>query len=308
MTTVAPARPVLLGEWTPDQPEWHEARASRLGGSEIAAVLGLSPWQSKFSLWCAKTGAITDSLDAPELEWGRRLEPVLRERFEESRPGWLRLPTGTFVHPERTWQLANPDGLYAADPDRTVLWEGKTARSGDEWGEDGGSQIPVYYLAQVRWYLDVLGLREAWVSVLIAGSDYREYRVEQDDTDVELLRTAGAEFIASLTAGDRPDIDDHSATYRAVRLAHPDIDDLDVDIPAGLAADYERALLDVDTAEKTKSRLAALVLDAVGSGRRAVCDGRTIATRIPGRGSNPPFLRPAPRRGTKPTSVRGEAA
>ena len=37
-------------------PEWHASRTRALGGSEIAAVVGLSPWQSAFGLWHLKRG------------------------------------------------------------------------------------------------------------------------------------------------------------------------------------------------------------------------------------------------------------
>jgi predicted phage-related endonuclease len=48
--------PILLPKHELHSEAWHEARRSRLGGSEIAAVLGLSPWQSPFSCGTSRPG------------------------------------------------------------------------------------------------------------------------------------------------------------------------------------------------------------------------------------------------------------
>lgn len=44
-------------------PEWHEFRAEGIGGSEIAAVLGMSPFKTPLQVFLEKTGAI----DPPDL-------------------------------------------------------------------------------------------------------------------------------------------------------------------------------------------------------------------------------------------------
>jgi hypothetical protein len=37
---------------------WHAARKRGLGGSDIAAVLGVSPWQKPMDVWLSKTGMV----------------------------------------------------------------------------------------------------------------------------------------------------------------------------------------------------------------------------------------------------------
>jgi putative phage-type endonuclease len=288
---------IYLGTWTPQDREWHAARKVALGGSEIAAVLGLSPWESQFSLWCRKRGEIAEQAENPEMEWGKRLEPVLLGKYLDNHPDFELGPCGTFVNSDRPWQLANPDGLLRRR-DRPVpdvpfwLWEGTVSRDDIGWGDEGSDQVPVYYLAQFRWYLDVLGLPGGDMSVLIAGQDYREYTIQADPTDAATMRAAGAEFIRRLRDNDRPDLDAHGATYQAVRELHPDIDPEDVEIPLDLRNAYRDALLACKAADGVKSLTASQVLDAMGRARRAVCLGERVALRVPGRGDNPPFLRP----------------
>jgi phage RecT family recombinase len=154
----------LIAQHVPLSPEWHATRTLGLGGSEIAAVLGLSKYESAFSLWHRKAGGIIPESDNPAMEWGRRLEGVVAAKFAENHPDLALVNTpGTYRNRERTWQIANPDGVLF-DDDRpfplapVAIYEGKTARYDYEWGTPGTDEIPVPYLVQVRWYMDVFGV------------------------------------------------------------------------------------------------------------------------------------------------------
>jgi len=51
-----------------------------------------------------------------------------------------------------------------------------------DWGLDAGDEdgMPDYYLAQVEWQLSVTGLKTAYIAVLIAGNDFRIYKIHHD--------------------------------------------------------------------------------------------------------------------------------
>lgn len=295
---------VRLGRLDPGSPEWFEARASRLGGSEVAAVLGLSPWMSRFSLWHRKKGLTAPEPDNATMRRGRLLEATVAAWFAEEHPECRVRRTGTWVNRARPWQLATPDRLLAAATGRALL-EIKTAADSNEWGEPGTDEVPVYYRAQVMWQLDTLGLSRAHVAVLTA-LDFREYVVEWNRAEAELLRSAGREFLDTVERDERPDIDAHGATYWVVRELHPDINDVEVEIEPALAERYRRAVAEHKAAEQFKQQATAEVLDALGAGRRAVVAGESIAIRVPGRGDAPPSLRPSPIRHT--TKVSSTAA
>ncbi len=303
----------LVGFFTPGSPEWHTARAHGIGGSEVAAVLGLSPWESRFSLWHRKQGRASDVIVNEQMEWGNRLEDAVCQKFSETHPEYHGCTTGTWAHDERPWQIANPDRLLYP-PDAGVgalpgaLLEAKTARYADGWGADGTDIIPVYYRSQTLWYLDVLALPVAHVAVLIGGSDYREYELGAEPDEQAWIREQVAAFLTSIIRDERPDIDAHSATYTVLREQHPDIDGTDVEIPMPLALAYQDALAAAEQADAQKAQQASLVLDAIGGGRRAVTPlGERIAMRVPGRGTNPPYLKATPTAKTSPTSVRKAA-
>jgi putative phage-type endonuclease len=283
---------VRLGTFEPGSAEWLAARSSGLGGSEVAAVLGLSPWESRFSLWHRKKGLILPTPDNDAMRRGRLLEAPVAEWFAAEHPEYRVRRTGTWASRRRRWQLATPDRMLTSLAGRALL-EIKTAHAADEWGEQGTDEVPIYYRCQVMWQLDVLGLSRAFVAVLSTGLEFREYVVEWNETEAEVLRGAAREFLDTVERDERPDIDAHSATYRAVRELHPEIDGSEVEITPALAERYRAALAEYKRAEAVKQATTSEVLDVLGTGRRAVVDGESIAIRVPGRGDASPSLRPS---------------
>ncbi|MGW4493838.1 YqaJ viral recombinase family nuclease [Streptomyces sp. NPDC004376] len=273
-TTASGTGPVVVGWFEPGSEAWHAARAQGIGGSEIAAVLGLSPYESRFSLWHRKQGLIAPVEESEEMYWGKVHEPGICDRFATEHPDLDVTVAPTYRHPDRPWQIANPD--RHAGPD---LLEAKTSRDAEGWGEEGTDQIPVHYRAQCLWYMDVLGVTRCWVAVLIAGSEYREYVVDYDEVEARFMREAGAEFMASLAAGDRPAIDGHSATYQTVRELPDGLDDVDVEIETALRDRFHLAQDAAWAAEDELTACKGLLLDAIDTGRRATCDQQRIATR-----------------------------
>ncbi|MCX5112177.1 YqaJ viral recombinase family protein [Streptomyces sp. NBC_00378] len=291
MTTTAPAGasapaagPTVLGWFEPGTDEWHAARAAGIGGSEIAAVMGISPYESRFSLWHRKQGLIAPVEESEEMYWGKVHEPAICDRFADLHPDWAVCESGTYAAVERPWQIANPDRVLHPmnKPEEWIppaVLEAKTARDDHGWGKPGTDDIPVHYRAQCLWYMDVLGARTCHVAVLIAGSEFREYVVEYDETDALAMRTAGAEFMRTLAAGERPDIDGHSATFQTIKALPDGQDDIDIEVSTARRDRYFAALDAATQAEEEKRAAAGLLLDEIGTGRRAVCERRTVATR-----------------------------
>ncbi|WP_309049042.1 lambda-exonuclease family protein [Streptomyces sp.] len=281
MTAVQPAPPAgrLLGTFQPGSPEWHAARANGIGGSEISAILGLSPHESTFSLWHRKKGNVGPVQEASEMYWGKKHEPTICDEFATRHPELLVLPSGTYAADDLPWWIANPDRLgFTPDGELEVI-EAKTAYDDHEWGEEGTDQIPVHYKAQVRWYLRALGARRGRVAVLIGLSDYREYVVEPDDADTQLMLTAGQAFMDSLAAGQAPSIDGHTATFQAVKEIPDGMVDVDVPIDPALRDRYFASLAAFKAAEEEKRHASGLVLDQIADGRRAICGDDRVATR-----------------------------
>ena len=289
---------VLLG-WAPDgSDDWHQLRAGGIGGSEVAAILGLSPWQSGFSLWHAKVNGWTGEPN-PEQEWGHYLEPALLAWYRDKHPELSRhgVQGGTYAHRERTWQHANPDATMAPlGGTNLVVVECKKASSDDDWGTPGTDQVPPYYRVQVLWYLDTLGADRADVVVTNLGRAPEVYTVTYDADEAALLREHAEAFWRSLGAGMPPDVDSHGATYQAVRRLHPDIDGTEAVIDPWTVAEWRIARSRLARAEARSRLTTSRLLAAMGQARYAVLpDGSTAARRQPARGGSVALYNVAPK-------------
>ncbi|MFF7824246.1 YqaJ viral recombinase family protein [Streptomyces rochei] len=277
MSTATAPDGILLGSFTPGTREWNEARKGLcITATEIAAVVGLSPWTSRFTLWHKKAGLPTAPFESsPEMRWGSRFEDDVAEEFAERHTEHPLLHTGTWRHRDRDWQRATPDRLWGDS-----IVEIKTAASPDDWGPDGSDELPVHYRCQVLWQQDTLGLHKpARLAVLILPYDYREYVIEYDADDARILRDAAERFLDDVRRGNRPPIDGATDTYQTIRVQPDGLEDRDVEIPSELAARWDAAYSAVAASTADLTQVKGEVLDLIGNGKRAVCEGRRIAYR-----------------------------
>lgn len=282
MTRTAPQ---FLGLFEIGSPEWHAAREGKLGGSEIAAAMGLSVFESPFSLWHRKAGMIGPTEDNGEMYWGRIHEPKLRAEFRKRHPEFaVEGDVGTWQDAEHPFMVANPDGLLYSEGGRRrdeapEIWEGKCARSRTNWGQEGSDDIPIYYRAQGLWYCRVFRAKRVRLSVLFFGCEYAEYVVEYDETEAQILIEHGAAFMQTLADGIRPPIDGHEQTWNAIRKMHPGIEDYPVELEREMALSYLDAQKAFEEAKTAKQMHASRVMDAIGDGRHANWLGEAIARR-----------------------------
>jgi putative phage-type endonuclease len=159
-----------------EREQWLENRRKGIGGSDAAAVLGLSKWKTPLQVYQEKRGEIGGQEDNEAMLWGRVLEPAVRQQYAERTGRVVRIPEGILTHPDHPFMLANVDGV--TDDGRLV--EIKTARTPIGFGEPGTDEVPQAYLIQVQHYLTVTELSIADLAVLIGGSDYRQYEIPAD--------------------------------------------------------------------------------------------------------------------------------
>lgn len=261
-----------LGTFIHESPEWIAARAAGLGGSEVAAVVGLSPWTSRHALWHRKKGLV-DPQPTNRMRWGHYVEPALLKWYADTVVP-VATDVGTYVHRDHPWMVANPDGLAE---DRGV--EAKSDHNPIGWGEPGTDQIPIQYRVQLQWYMAVTG-HDRWdLIATISGNAPEVWTLKADPEDHAWLMAEAEEFLASLDAGEPPEIDGHRETLKTVRQLHPGIEDIAVEVPAELAEEYLLAGVNCRGAEVAKNRASARLADYIGNAKYATYQGRRIARR-----------------------------
>ena len=161
--------------------EHRQQRRRGIGGSDVAAIAGLSPWRTPLDVFYDKTEGSTQE-ETPAMHWGSILEEPVAAEYARVTGNKIRRVNRVLAHPEHPFILASLDRQIVAHADGPGVLEIKTAgwRS-DEWGEPGSNVVPDYYALQVHQYLLVTGYRWAELAVLfLAERDFRVYRLTAD--------------------------------------------------------------------------------------------------------------------------------
>ena len=114
---------VLVDTSNLSREDWLVYRRMGIGGSDAAAVLGVSPFRTARDLYYDKRGIVSTSADEDnwvQLEVGNLLEPLVARIFEKKTGLKVYQRKAMFRHPLYPWMLADLD--YLVD-----LPDGKTA-------------------------------------------------------------------------------------------------------------------------------------------------------------------------------------
>lgn len=261
---------------TPGSPDW----LALMTASKVAAVMGLSPFESPFSLWHRMNGTLGPQDESAVMSRGSFHEAGVLAWFRSTRPDDLiRANRATWI------SLANP--RFAATPD-ALGWDHTTdTRYGVEvktsisyeWGADGTDQVPPGYRVQAMWQAHIIGLDHVYLPMLGAGLRHACYRVDYDPGEAADIEAAVVNFLNALATGTPPDLDAHGATYQAVRTLHPDIDPITVEIDPGLAANLRDTQVALKHFESLHAEAKTRLADAMGDAGKAECQGQPVAAR-----------------------------
>lgn len=130
---------------------WLEARKHRLGGSEIASVLGISPYKTRRQLFEEKIGlrVAADISNLPHVKRGIDAEAIICEKVE----ALLRVKYSqpVLVHPMYPHFACSLDG-YCDDH----IAEFKTMGA-KKHSDVAASIVPDYYRVQMQWGMMISG-------------------------------------------------------------------------------------------------------------------------------------------------------
>lgn len=189
-------------------------RATGIGGSEIAAVAGLSPWSGPHDVWEQKMGIAPYREDTEAMQWGRYLEPAIIALWR-SRTGkkvrYANRHQRTLRHPERKLALATPDGLV--DPNAVLEVKTYGWRVANHWGAPGTDDIPEYYMAQVQWAMACAG-KEHCILVANCERSVDEYRIDYMPDLFEALYEIAERFWQDYMVKLKPPPADHTDRCR----------------------------------------------------------------------------------------------
>jgi len=184
-----------------------ENRKTGIGGSDIAAILGLlglSQFHTPYDIFLEKTSADTPAQEESDaMYWGTILEDVVAAEYQKRTGNRVQRVKQLLRHKNHDFAIANIDrAIVNPEIAGTVRWkekegwlttnrilECKTANGfmANEWGEAGTDYVPDAYLLQCQWYLAVTQTDIADLAVLIGGNDYRIFTIARDNSLIDGL-------------------------------------------------------------------------------------------------------------------------
>lgn len=184
--------------------DWLIQRKKTIGGSEAAALVGMSKYSSPYMVWADKTNRLPEQEDNEAMRIGRDLEEYVAKRFTEA--------TGKKVRREN-YMLYNP--LYPhshADVDRMVVGENaglecKTTNTLDI-KQFKGVDFPDKYYVQCVHYMAITGADRWYLAVLVFGKGFFTYILERDQEEIDALMKAENDFWESYIENDVPPVPD----------------------------------------------------------------------------------------------------
>lgn len=187
----------------------HEARRSRIGASEVGALLGPHPYTDRARIYARIVDGPDPSKSSPAMKAGHALESAIGEVAAKSEGLRLRACSRTYVHP--TLPLAASPDFYARDVVGSPgLLEVKLSREWSDWS-DGP---PPWYAWQVRAQLALTGRPWAYLAALV-GTAIQTYRIERDfGLELEMLDAVEAFAVRHLIPRKPPATDREALVLR----------------------------------------------------------------------------------------------
>ena len=165
--------------------EWLDWRRRGIGGSDVAAIMGISPFRTARDIYYDKLGIAAVDEDKGNwvaMEMGNLLEDLVARIFERRTGLEIYQIKKMFRHPFYPFMLADVDYFIAMTDGTKAILEIKTTNynAKDRWWKDGKEIVPAYYEAQGRHYMAVMDVDRVFFCCLYGNTE--------DETIIRELR------------------------------------------------------------------------------------------------------------------------
>jgi putative phage-type endonuclease len=152
--------------------DFHEARRSGIGGSDIASILGLNAYKNSYQVYLEKVEGKQEDLSNNEsVILGNLLEDPIANKYEEI-TGEELYCTSLIRHPAYPYIIGHPDRL-SANNKKIIEVKTRNERLLNTTGKPLSSEMLEMYTLQVSHYMLVSGWKEAELVVSVVPEKTR---------------------------------------------------------------------------------------------------------------------------------------
>jgi len=189
-------------------------RSKFLGGSDAAAVMGLSPWATPVELWGQKTGRtpkeVPDASRQRMFDRGHKLEPFIRDMVidklrDQGHAVELIVSNERYIDPEHDFLACEIDFEIMLNGEH-INCDAKSVSgfARKKWGEEDTEDVPIEYAAQFMFGLMVTGRKRCLVAALRSFDDVDIYWTVRDDETIAAMRPKLVSFWLDHVVADVP--------------------------------------------------------------------------------------------------------
>lgn len=262
-------------------------RQKYIGGSDVAAILGVSPWITPFMLYQKKIGAYIEDVTPQKqriYDRGHRWEPIVVEMLvdelrDRGHDVEIIARNQRYIDPELPYIAAEIDLELLVDGEE-VNGEAKTVNpfAVKDWGEEDSDEIPIYYAAQVAHGLMVMPRRRTVIAAVTGFDDKpRVHWIERDEETIAGIRAREIEFWRRVQELDPPG----PTSLEDIKFLFPRDCGEVIEADDELAALCEELKSEKAAAKDLEARIEILATRLklrMGPAGILVRDGKTIAT------------------------------
>lgn len=191
---------------------WRDARLDGVGGSDIAAILGLVNYEREYGIWLTKMGYRPPVEETPIMTRGRYAELMLGQWFADE--------TGIALKRTGTWVVDGAEHLRV-NVDRLTSDGGiaeMKAPDTEDWADAWKYGPAIHAVVQAKWGMAVTGAPHAYVIADGGRNGLRWWRIDRDDAELDLMvKTVDEWWWWHVQLGNEPDVDRFAATTDAIK-------------------------------------------------------------------------------------------
>ncbi|KAF1680472.1 YqaJ viral recombinase family protein [Veillonella sp. R32] len=255
--------------------EWLAFRKTGIGGSDMAAIMGLSKWKSPLDVWLEKTSNEVNVEETRFTYWGTKLEALVAEEFTIQTGYSVRNNNYTLQSIEYPFLLANIDrdivGLDAGLECKTA-----NAFKRDEWE---GDQVPDDYYIQCQHYMAVTGYSSWWIACLCGGNEFFYKEIPRNEEVITAIIEAGREFWNMVEQNIMPAVDDSERCNKLLKELHSKSNGKSIELPDTAKIyieQYNKAKADETAAKARKTEAQSHLFELLGANEKGIIDQYTV--------------------------------
>jgi len=253
-------------------------RTKYIGGSDVGAILGVSPYSSPIELWLEKTGQATTETNEAMLA-GSVLEDSIVTLYEQRTGHTTQRKAAPYVHPDHPYLRGHIDRLIVGE---RGLMDAKASAYGPGYGEAGTDQVPPHVRVQMAWYLGLSG--RSWCDVaLLRNLRLDIYRIEHDPELYAGLVSVAVDFwTENVLTGTPPTVDGTDDYRRFLSSRFPKDDGVEMVATPELALlvdELAAVRADADIVERRRTLVENRIREAMGEASALLAPGGKVTWR-----------------------------